>query len=179
VLRVNKSALGLTGFAITFLIVPLLQAQQPKDTAPVPSQITAGKKVFISNAGQDDLGGFSGDPDRTYNQFYSAIKTWGHYELVSTPADADLVFEVSFGVQSVGASVVKGDTVGTGYAPSFRLLILDPKTHFTLWAFTQHINWARLTANRDKDFDRGVADLITNVKKLAGDPPAAVQAAAN
>ena len=32
---------------------------------------------------------------RAYDQSYAAIKNWGQYELVSSPSDADLVFEVS------------------------------------------------------------------------------------
>jgi hypothetical protein len=176
-LKITKPTFFSAALIIAILATPALPAQQPKDAAPILAQITAAKKVFISNAGQDDLGGFGAEPDRTYNQFYSAVKSWGQYQLVTTPGDADLVFEISFGVQAVGANVVKGDTVGTGYAPSFRLLIVDPKAHFTLWAFTQHINWAKLSSNRDKDFDQGMADLMSGLKKLTGEP-ASVQAAA-
>ena len=32
----------------------------------------------------------------TYNEFYAAMKSWGRYELVSSPADADMVFEIRF-----------------------------------------------------------------------------------
>ena len=163
---------------MALLTIRFPQAQSPNTPAPIPAQIVAAKKVFISNAGQDGLGGFSGDPDRAYNQFYSAMKSWGQYELVSSPADADLVFEVSFEVQAIGASVIKGDTVGTGYAPRFRLLILDPKTHFTLWTLTEHINWARLAANRDKDFDQGLTTLVADLKRLANQSSSAGAAAA-
>jgi len=175
-MRVSRSSGFLVAVVVTLLIAPVLEAQQPKAAAPIPAQITAAKKVFISNAGQDDLGGF-GDPDRTYNQFYSAIKSSGQYQLVSTPADADLVFEISFAVQAVGTNVIKGDSVGTPYAPSFRLVIFDPKTHFPLWTFNQHVQWAILAGNRDKNFDQGIAELMTSLKKLAGEPTS-VQAAA-
>ena len=37
---------------------------------------------------------YSGGPDRAYNEFYAAMKTWGRYELVAAPRDADLVFEI-------------------------------------------------------------------------------------
>jgi hypothetical protein len=177
-LKITKPTFFAAVLIIAVLAAVALNAGQPKDAAPIPVQITAAKKVFISNAGQDDLGGFSPDPDRTYNRFYSAVKTWGQYQLVSAPADADLVFEISFGVQAVGTNVVKGDSVGTGYAPSFRLTILDPKTHFTLWTFNQHVQWAILAGNRDKNFDQGMADLMSGLKKLTGDPTS-VQAAAN
>jgi hypothetical protein len=93
------------------------------------------------------------------------MKTWGQYELVSAPTDADLVLEMSFGVQAEGANVIKGDGIGAGYAPRFRLLILDPDTHFTLWAFTQHVQWALLAGNRDKNFDQGMTSLVNDLKK--------------
>jgi hypothetical protein len=67
--------------------------------APRPAQIVAAKKVFISNAGVGT--------DMTYDQFYAAIKGWGRYELVASPADADLVFEISFSSQITGVSGTK------------------------------------------------------------------------
>jgi hypothetical protein len=174
---ITKSAFFAAVFAVTSLAAPALDAQPPKDAAPIPAQITAAKKVFISNAGQDDLGGFGGDPGRTYDQFYSAVKSWGQYQLVSSPSDADLVFEISFGVQTAGTTVMSGESVGNGYVPSFRLVILDPKTHFPLWTFNQHVQWGGRAGNRDKNFDQGIADLMTGLKKLTGGP-SSVQAAA-
>lgn len=60
-------------------------AQQSPDTpaAPVPVQIASARKVFISNAGQESSfravhdQWYSGGPNRTYNQFYAAMKDWG------------------------------------------------------------------------------------------------------
>ena len=59
--------------------------------------------MFISNAGGESFEGvidqtvFNGGPDRPYNQFYAAMKAWGRYEVLSSPPDADLVFEISLG----------------------------------------------------------------------------------
>ena len=177
--RIAKLGIYSLMVAAMLLKASVLEAQSPKDSAPIPTQILSAKKIFISNAGQDGFGGFSGTPDRTYNQFYSAMKTWGQYELVSTPTDADLVLKISFGIQAVGANVIKGDSIGTGYAPRFRLLILDPKTHFTLWAFTQHVQWALLAGNRDKNFDQGMTSLVSDLKKLAGAAPSTTDSAKN
>ena len=86
---------------ISMLPVSAPAAEQPKQAppAPIPAQILEAKKVFVANAGGDELSTddplFSGDPDRAYNQFYAAMKTWGKYELVSAPADADLWFEIA------------------------------------------------------------------------------------
>ena len=71
-------------------------------------QIAAGQKVFISNAGGEsfesviDQTVFNGGPDRPYNQFYATTKAWGRYELVSSPADADLDFEISWVLTDTG-----------------------------------------------------------------------------
>jgi hypothetical protein len=74
------------------------QQYKPAPPAPIPAQILTAKKVFIANGGGDesryDTAWFSGGPDRAYNQFYAAMKTWGRYELVAAPGDADLVFEI-------------------------------------------------------------------------------------
>ena len=135
-------------------------------SAPIPSQILDAKKIFISNGGQEGvprLGTFSGEPERTYNQFYAAIKDWGRYELVSAPSDADLILEVSL---AVPAGIFKGDP----YVPRFRLLVLDPKTHFTLWAFIENVDWAILAGNRNKNFDQGMTNLVNDFEKLASQP---------
>jgi hypothetical protein len=52
--RVQRAAL----FLILSMIpsIPMLMAQQqPMPPAPIPAQILAAKKVFISNGGDDDL----------------------------------------------------------------------------------------------------------------------------
>jgi hypothetical protein len=101
-------------------------AQDPAP-APIPLQITAGKRVFISNAtGESNLPPDVGDT--TYNQFYASLKSWGRYELVSTPADADLVFEIRYEIL-FGPVDVMGGSGGSAKFPQIRLSILDPKTH--------------------------------------------------
>ncbi len=76
--------------------------------APIPPQIGTAKKIFISNAGGESFemilqqAVFDGGPDRPYNQFYAAMKDWDRYELVSTPANADLAVEVSWDLTDTG-----------------------------------------------------------------------------
>src|ERR1700754_2347951 len=71
--------------------------QAPDPVAPVPPALLNAKKVFISNAGADSglfPHPFTGDPDRAYNEFYANVESWGRYQLVANPAQADLVFEL-------------------------------------------------------------------------------------
>src|SRR6266542_4093123 len=134
-----------------------LHASRALASAPIPSQILNAKKIFISNGGQEGvprLGTFSGEPEQTYNQFYAAMKDWGRYELVSAPSDADLILEVSFAIPAAGSNVL--------YEPRFRPLVLDPKTHFTLWAFIENVDWAILAGNRNKKFDQGMTNLMND-----------------
>jgi hypothetical protein len=95
-----RSKITLTVLAIS-LLTGLITAQTKQDEqAPLPTQIVAAKKVFIANGGGDDPGMpdplFNGGGDRPYNQFYAAIKSSGRYELVGSPAEADLLLDIRF-----------------------------------------------------------------------------------
>jgi hypothetical protein len=148
--------------AMALLTVPIAAAQPAPDppAAPIPKQILTGKKVFISN------GESTGDTEfrvsnLAYNAFYANMKNWGGYELVSAPADADLVFDPSF-------------VLGFEVLPlRLRLVILDPKTHIALWTFTEHVQpWSRESTGR-KNFDQAMAKLVDDVKKLTATTDAA------
>jgi hypothetical protein len=157
--------------ALIFVLVPALSGQQPKEpaAAPVPAQIVSGRKVFISNAGADVLSqslfNRAGEPDQAYNHFYAAIQTWGRYEIVATPGEADLVFEISFAApQSYNGTL-------TSYAPHFALRMLDGKTHFLLWSLTAPVDGAFRKATWLKNFDHGLDALMDDVKKLSAPSP--------
>src|SRR5271156_6762936 len=85
--------------AIALLSDIALVAQQaaPVAIAPVSPLLLSAKKVFISNAGADSglfPHPFTGDPDRAYNEFYADVVSWGRYQVVASPGEADLVFEL-------------------------------------------------------------------------------------
>jgi hypothetical protein len=124
-----------TALAIILALIPSMHAQQTKPAvrqAPVPSQVLSAKKVFIAYAGGDsNSAGYSGDVNRTYNQFYAAIKDWGEYEIVSAPANADLVLKINF--DSGGA---------TSITPRFTLDIRDPRSNVLLWRLRQNLQFA-------------------------------------
>jgi hypothetical protein len=163
-------------FCLSLAVLGLIQAvsaQQSKETAPapVPAQIAAAQKVFISNAGGATLEAildetiFNGGPDRPYNQFYAGMKSWGRYEFVSSPADADLVLEISWALTDTGLRLpVLGQ---------LRLVIIDPKTHITLWNLTEYVRGALLLGNRDKNFDQAMNTVVARLKALTAPPPTA------
>src|SRR5258708_20919000 len=58
--------------AVTFMLASSLVAQKASEVAPIPSQITSARKVFISNTIGDDLR--NNDPAEVYNAFHAANK---------------------------------------------------------------------------------------------------------
>ena len=177
-LNMMKPAILGMFLAVGFIAAQSLVAQKPAPTpqsaavvAPVPAQILTARKVFISNVGGDnDISPdhYSGSPNRAYDQFYAAMKSWGHYDLVSTPAEAELVFELHFDVPVYGSGFTD-----TWRRPQFRLVIMDAKTHFVLWGFTEYlVTMSHVT--HDQSFDRAMVALVNDVAKLAGQPPAIV-----
>ena len=157
--------------------LPATQEAEPPalpPAAPVPAQIIAGRKVFVSNLGADTSlilpDHYRGGPDRAYNQFYAAMKSWGRYELLPAPTGADLILTLAW-VAPPGPSDVFQGRGGSARDPQFRLTIVDPGTHTVLWAFTEHLETEGGT--HDQGFDRAMTRIVDDLKKLAGPPPAA------
>jgi hypothetical protein len=141
-------------------------AQQPfsaPPNAPIPAPILAAKKVFISNAtGETVLP--PGNPDLTYNEFYSAMNSWGRYQLVGSPAEADLVFEIRL-TSIVGTTRVIQGSGGTGQDFQFRLVIFDSKSHVVLWAFSQSIPSSTNKTKNSQLFDQTMLTLVNDLKQ--------------
>jgi hypothetical protein len=155
------------------LPVPLMVAEKAKPVppAPIPSQIISAKRIFIANAGEDNGStsqpAFNGDIDRTYNQFYAAMKTWGHYQLADSPADADLLFEIELDTPQAGREAANNDTLCRSYYdPHFHLVIRDAKNNALLWAFTEHVQNACLQSNLDKNFDQAMERIVAGVQRI-------------
>ncbi len=144
---------------MTMLAIPVAAAKKVADppAAPVPLQVLTGKKVFISNS-ESTADIIFGVPNLTYNVLYDHMKSWGQYELVSAPADADLIFNINFGIL---------------LNPQLRLVVLDPKTHVVLWTFAEQVQpWVRQSTGR-KNFDQTMSKLVDDVGKLTTPPTAA------
>ncbi len=168
---VRTSSFRILPILVSLLVVvasSVAQKTKAAISAPVPPQIAAAQKIFISNAGGESFETvieqtvFNGGPDRPYNEFYAAMNNWPRYTIVSSPGDADLVFEISWALSDTGLHLpVLGQ---------LRLIIIDPKTHVTLWNFTEYVRGAILLSNRDKNFDRAMNTVVTRIKKVADTP---------
>ena len=156
-------------FALLFATLSLATAaaQHPSavaPSAPVPTPILTARKVFIANGGYDanSRAAFEREhqSNRPYNELYAAMKKWGHYELVSAPAESDLVFTIRF-----TAPISNLDKL-TSYQPQMEVTIFDAKTHFVLWTITAPVEGAYRKTTWDRNFAQGMSTLMTELKAL-------------
>jgi hypothetical protein len=144
--------------------------------APVPSSLLNAKTVFISNAGADSglfPHPFNGDPDRAYNEFYAAVMSWGRYQVVASPAQADLVFELQLTAPN-GPSNANKSLGASDPLPMLRLVIYDRPTHYVLWALTESVLPATLQKSHDHNFDEAVSNLMLDAGRLTKSLPSAM-----
>jgi hypothetical protein len=142
--------------------------QSPLPPAPLPSQLLAGKKVFISNVpGALFLSprNAEDDPYRPYNQFYASLKSWGYYELVPAPADADLIFEINLSDRPTLGNAMVQSSVRLAYLD---LTVRDPKTQAVLWWFAERVQGANRPATGEKNYNEAMTNLVNDVKKAIG-----------
>jgi hypothetical protein len=162
------------GLVVTFGGV-MMFAQQPAPlaVAPVPPQLLNAKTVFISNAGADSglfPHPFTGDPDRAYNEFYAGVESWGRYQLVASPDQADLVFELQLTAPN-GPSNADKSKGASDPLPMLRLVIYDQPTHYVLWALTESIASADRQKTHNHNFDEAVANLVLDAGRLTKSLP--------
>jgi hypothetical protein len=163
---------------------PSVPAQTPSSVrpAPVPTQITSARRVFVSNAGSDSYGPevyyeltkYDGGPDRLYNSFYAGLLQWGRLELVGEPSQADVIYAVRFATPAVA----NRDSVTLVYDPQLNLTIIDPRTQVVLWSMTEHIEPARTRAGANRNFDDAVQRLLERTKLLTESPAEATRRSA-
>jgi hypothetical protein len=175
----KSSAVHISLFAILLSLTALSAAAQTPPSNPagaIPSALGSAKTVFLGNGGAD--GGlfpmpFSGDPNRAYFSLFSQLKALGKYDLVSTPAQADLVMEIQLfspaGPRNSDKSMGAADPL-----PFFKLTIYDARTHFAMWAITEPIEWAILQKTHDRNFDTALSNVAADVDALSQPQPSAL-----
>jgi hypothetical protein len=162
--------------AMLLLAAPMLSAQQLAPSAPVPASILTAQKVFIANAGTDaftsqvfkELGVSGTDP---YNIVYAAVKSWGKYHLVSTPADAEMVFEIRVTAaltEACGRTNWDFERALAAGTPQFQteLTIRDARTQSLLWIVTEPVHSANLKGTWRKNIAEANSALAEDLKTL-------------
>lgn len=152
-------------------IAPALAAQQvgpvdrPQYSAPVPHQVLQAHNVFIANGGASNYYElFQGGTHRVYNTFYKDIQRTGHYHLVSSPAQADVIFEIS----AIAPASSENDT--TYYNPQVILTIRDPHTTAVLWRESANVRALGIRKRRPQPLDNAVAVLVDKLAVVTGQP---------
>ena len=136
-----------------------MQAQTELD-APVPAQFATAKTAFLAYAGAP--AGSRITPAMVYPSAFRALNKMGNYSLSATPENADLLMEVSVGVQY--SSVSSGSSTQTPYV---RLVLYDRKTHALLWEIDEMLGAAFREASMQKNIDQSMAALAADLKALA------------
>ncbi len=140
------------------LVLPTLpaygQAGKPVQNgvpdAPVPAPMIYGKRAFIAyQFAETAASGFSGEPQRDYNEFYAAMKAWGRYQLVDDPKDADLVY-----------------TVHLNPALSTLNVSVTSPYDISLWGFRVEFNGVAKQKVKDKNYSDAIAQLMGYLKLL-------------
>lgn len=163
--------LAFAGVVTGVRLVAAQDANSSKDaasiSAPVPESLASAKRVFIGNAGVDGTSfeafAKAGDASEPYDVFYAAMKKWGRYELVGSPADADLVMEIRFAAPMTDCGKL------TSYKPAMELAVLDGKTHFQVWAITAPVEGAFRKSTWNRNIQTGAAMLVDGLKKISAD----------
>ena len=158
-----------------FALVPTLAiSQQPAGSLPpVPPALSAAKTVFLSNAGADSglfPQPFSGDPNRAYTQFYSALQASNAFQLVDAPSEADLVAELQL-IAPYGPTNANKQYGAADPRPMFRLTVYDRRTHYILWTVTQSVDLAFLQKTHDHNFDLALTAVLDQFLAIAGKAP--------
>ena len=156
-----------TLLCLALLTAPAL-AQAPTDPpqAPLPAAITTATRLFLGNAGDQE----NADCLRAYNDFYAGLKAQPRFRLVDDPNTADLVLELHYEID-LGQAVASNDSHKS--VRQFRVLLIDPKAHVTLWALTERTNYATFKSNRNKNLDETVATLVADFVSLTSSQPPA------
>jgi hypothetical protein len=156
--------------ALVFSFTTILaKAQRTASVASAlpPPQITASHTIFISNGGGTNyFNAFTGGADRGYSQLFTALQQWNHYQIVQSPSQADLIFEIHAIAPAVDTGGYNGVLV---YNPQLILRIIDSKTNALLWTATSNVKAAGGQKSRDKGFDQSVAVLVDHVRQLSGE----------
>lgn len=173
------TVLGLRWLGIAVVSGAAASAQEPTmaQTAPVPRQVLAARTAFIGNGGSEtygadsyfDLTKYDGGPNRPYDEFYRAVEDWGHYTLVGSARDAEILLVIRFTnpvVNQQNAGYVGDLPRDLIRDPQLNLSINDPQTGSTLWSLTEHIDPSGGHADANRHFDEAIDRLVKDLERL-------------
>jgi hypothetical protein len=131
-------------------------APAPDANAPVPAQIASSHTIFLSNLGSD--ANFPVDSTQVYNDIY---------QLVSSPEQADLIFQLR-DVSTLTTYIGNHGSTYTINNPTFQLAILDPNSKVTLWTITSPVALAGSKQTLARWLSISETNLVSRIKVVAG-----------
>jgi hypothetical protein len=155
---------------VCLLIAPssaLGKTRKDVPAAPLPAAIVDARRAFLSNRGGSDL---------AFDAFYSAMKSWGKFQLVGSPDEADLIVELAYRVEDHGTRVWSSTDTYNGTTqvhsrelidPQLVLTIYDAKTKNSLWSTVDHRRLARREKNREKETINSAERLVGELRSRA------------
>ncbi|MBB5066132.1 hypothetical protein [Granulicella mallensis] len=166
------------GLLLPLLTVACLRVAPPPSPPPSPdviTRMTSAKKIFLSNGGEDAqfVHDIPGGPNLAYDELYASLKQWDHFQLVTSPAQADLIFEIRGTERSaiVESASPDGRHSDVTYFPAFlNLSILDPSTQSSLYVITI---WAGRDTTIPKGkiaFTKSIGTLTDRIKAVVSVP---------
>jgi hypothetical protein len=182
--QIRRSLLFLCLSAAALTVGSAQQVVLPPDPQPPPpasviSRVSAAKKVFLSNAGADRpfVQFISGGPNLAYNELYASLKQWGYFQLVDSPSQADLIFEIRSStvihdyLEPGGNANIAKDITST-FTPIFTLSISEATTHFPVYSIVMPAGRGSNKAKGVIAFTQSIGVLTDKVKALVAAPAA-------
>jgi hypothetical protein len=142
--------------------------------APLPSQVVTARSVFIVKGVGSTAHTVAGGYDMAFDSFYSEMKKWGRYEIVGSPAEADVVFEVTYAVENAGTRVWSSTNVNDGTTQvhsaqainaQLSVVLYDAHTKSELWSSSVVPGMAFLRSNQQKEMISAGERLAKTVKQ--------------
>ena len=144
--------LRITAISFALLISSMSLLAQTATVIPIPAELISAHTVFVVNAGGPD----NQLSQSVYKSLYATLLNAKHLQLVGSPRDADLAFEISAGLHT--GSLVAGMPV---HPSIIQLDIRDAKTQSLLWSLSEPLVLNPISGDVSKAVSRLVADYNT------------------
>lgn len=160
---------------ILLLVISVAAKNKPSvQPAPLPKEVTNAKKIFILKGVGATARTVAGGYDLAFDAFYAEIKKWGHFDIVASPDEADLVFEVSYTVENGGTRVWSSTDTSTGatqvhsaqvVSAQLTAVIYDARNKTPLWSSAVVPGMAFFKASQEKEMIKAGDKLASNIEQ--------------
>ena len=142
-------------------------------SAPLPSAVVQAKKAFLLNGQTSSQYLTKNGNALAFDTLYADMRTWGKFDLVDSPANADIVIELQYrpysaGSRSFGVYNPSSDTVQTHavdrFGADFALVVYDARSKDQLWTVTDPPGAARTVKNQQKEVIKSIDRLVDRIK---------------